>query len=160
MVTLSRIRLAGYSKCQLSAARVLEGLLIAPLFWAPAFWASLLFDRWVVTRVPYTSGLEIAVAGCLIGTLAAYLAALVFLPIAVLFRNRLTVVLLASGTMSVALSYVGAMMVNDALAGGRPIVPESNFRLAVIFSVASLACCVAFALHQLIRNRRLPSASA
>ena len=150
---------AGSSKCQRSTARVLEGLLIAPLCWAPTFWVSLLFDRWVVTRAPYTGGLEIAVVGCLMGTLAAYLAASVFLPIAVLFRNRLTAVLFASGATSLAVSYVGAMMVNGALARGRPIAAESNFRLTVAFSVASLACCVAFALHQLIRNPRLhPSA--
>lgn len=150
--------ISGCSKCGRSAVRILEGLLIAPLCWAPAFLASLLFDRWVVTRVPYTGGLEIAVAGCLMGTLAAYLAASTLLPMALRFRNRLTIVLLACGAISVAMSYLGAMLLNGALSGGRPIGPESNFRLAVMFSVASLACCFAFALHQLIRNRWLRSA--
>ena len=89
--------ISGCSKCGRSAVRILEGLLIAPLCWAPAFLASLLFDRWVVTRVPYTGGLEIAVAGCLMGTLAAYLAASTLLPMALRFRNRLTIVLLACG---------------------------------------------------------------
>lgn len=135
-----------------SAKRLIEGLAIAPLAWGPAFLSGMLFDQAANNRGPYTGGFEIAIAGVLIGTMAAYVTAATAGTVVYWLRTTPALSLFTTGILSVAISSLGATLVTNLLAAGRTVAAGENWRLSLLFSFASLCCCFVFALHQRIRN--------